>query len=185
MFCQECGAKNDDDAKHCKECGAKFSNTPVTKKEKSSFIKDHKKLVLCIAGIIVVFLIFALISIGNNQTDVDKTLSSGIQKQLENNGYDVSRSVKEGSVRLNAIYVNITGNKTDSDMVDVHLYPYDVLDEVASEFDLSPRDINRINGYGGYSHKIYTYAFVDNGNTVVVGVPSKNSTALDNIVKDY
>ena len=87
MFCQECGTENEDTAKHCKECGAKLSNEPVPKKQKSSFIKEHKKLSLCIGGILVIFVIFALMSMVSNQTDVDSDLSSGIEKALEDNGY--------------------------------------------------------------------------------------------------
>ena len=188
MNCQKCGAENDGDAKHCKECGAKLSeiaSETTSEKEKSSFIKEHKKMVLCIAGILVIFVIFALISLGNNQTDVDTTLSYGIEKVLEDNNYTVSRSVKDGSVRLNSININLTDNKTDEDMVDIHLYSQDMLNSVTSEFDLSPREINGINGYGGYSQKVYTYAFVDNGNTVVILVSSENSAILDAIVKDY
>jgi hypothetical protein len=184
MYCQKCGAENGDKAKHCKECGAKLFNTQVPQEEKNSFIKTHK-LVLCIAGILVIFVIFALMSMGNNQTDVDSHLSYGIEKALENNGYEVSRSVKDGNVQLNALYLNLTDKNTDEDMIAVMIFPLDMLNEVASEYDLSPREINGIEGYGGYSDKVYTYAFVDNGNTVVIMPPSKNSTILEAIVKDY
>lgn len=186
MFCQNCGAENDNDAKHCKECGAKLSNESVPKKEKNSFIKEHKKLVLCICGILVIFVIFALLSIGSNQTNVDKDLSSGIEKVLKDNNYDVSRSVKDGNVQLRGTYLNLTTDgKSESDIVEVVIYPFDMLNAVASEYKLSPRQINGIDGYGGYSQKTYTYEFLDNGNTVVIIASSKNSTVLDTIVNDY
>lgn len=185
MFCQECGAKNDDDAKHCKECGAKLSNVSAPKQEKSSFIKEHKKMVLCIVGILVIFVIIALISIGSNQTDVNPTVSSGIEKVLEDNGYSVSRSVKDGSVRLSGTKINLTDNATDEGIVDVHLYSFNMLKEISSKFNLSPREINGIDGYGGYSEKMYTYAFVDNENTIVIIAPSKDSPILDALVKKY
>lgn len=186
MFCKECGTKNDDDAKHCKQCGSKLSNEQVPKKEKNSFIKEHKKLVLCIGGILIIFVIFALISIVNNQTDVDNDLSSGIEKILEDNNYSVSRSVKDGSVILNALYLNLKDDgNSEEDLVKVYIFPHKMAKGVASEDGLSPREINGIDGYGGYSQKVYTYTFEDNGNTIVIFAPSKDSPVLDIIVKDY
>ena len=191
MFCKECGAEIPDDSKHCSECGAKLVNdAPVVetkKEEKESFFKKNKKKVLvCGIGLIVIFGIVALISIGSNHTDVNKDLSSGIEKALEDNGYKVSRNVKDGNVRLSGTYLNLTTDgKSEGDLVEVMIYPFDMLNAVSSEYDLSPRQINGINGYGGYAQKTYNYAFVDNGNTVVIIAPSKNSTVLDTIVKDY
>ena len=134
MFCKECGAENDNDAKHCKECGSKLSNEEVPKKEKSSFIKEHKKLVLCVGGILAIFVIFALISIGSNQTDVDNDLSSGIEKLLEDNDYSVSRSVKDGSVILDAMYLNLTQGESEGDLVKIYIFPDEIMEEVASEY---------------------------------------------------
>ena len=186
MFCQECGAENDEDAKHCKECGAKLSNVLVPKKEKTSFIKEHKKLTLCIGGILIIFVIFALVSVGNNQTDVDNDLSSGIEKILEDNNYSVSRSVKDGSVILRATYINLkTDGNSEGDLVTVYIFPNKIAKAIASQDSLSPREINSISGYGGYSQKIYTYAFEDNGNTVVISASSKDSSVLKTVVKDY
>ena len=185
MFCRECGAENDDDAKHCKECGAKLSNEPVQEKEKGSFINEHKIAVLCVLGILVIFVIIALFSSGNNNTEVNGDLTEGIEKVLEDNGYDVSSSVKENYVILKAMYINITSNQSEGDIVSVYLYPFDMLDEVTTEYDLSPREINGMNGYGGYSQKVYTYAFVEKGNTIVILASSENHPMLDAIVKDY
>ena len=206
MFCKECGAEIPDDVKFCSESGAKLvDDTPVVQSEsvesksiksepsksesveKESFFKKNKKVLIgCCAGVVVIFLIFAFISIGSNQTDVDMELSSGIEKVLEDNDYKVSRSVKDGNVKLNGLYLNLTTDgKSDSDLVDVVIYPFDMLDEVASKFDLSPRQINGINGYGGYAQKMYTYEYLDNGNTVVIVAPSKDSPILETVVKDY
>lgn len=185
MFCQKCGTENEDDAKHCKECGAKFSNQLVQKNEKSSFIKEHKKLTLCIGGILIIFVIFALISIGGNQTDVDKDLSSGIEKVLEDNDYSVSRSIKDGSVILSAVNVNLTDSNSDSDIVKIYLFSDEISNVVASQDGLSPREINGISGFGGYSQNVYSYTYEDNGNTVVIMAPSENSPILETVVKDY
>ena len=186
MFCQKCGTENDDAAKHCRECGAKLLNEQVPKKEESSFIKEHKKLVLCIGGILIIIVIFALISLGSNQTDVDNRLSSGIEKVLEDNDYSVSRSVKDGSVILDALYLNLENDgNSDSDMIKIYIFPDEILSAVASEDGLAKREINGVSGYGGYSQKVYTYAFEDNGNTVVILAPSKDSPVLNTVVKDY
>ena len=191
MFCKECGAEIPDNSKHCPECGAKLvDDAPVVQskaEEKESFVqKNKKKLLVCGIGLIVIFGIVALISIGSNHTDVNKDLSSGIEKVLEDKDYKVSRSVKDGNVKLSGTYLNLTTDgKSEGDLVEVMIYPFDMLKEVSSEYDLSPRKINGIDGYGGYAHKTYNYAFVDNGNTVVIIAPSENSTVLDTIVKDY
>ena len=112
MFCKECGAEIPDDAKHCPDCGAKLVNdTPVVQEnhaEKESFFKKNKKVLIgCCVGIIVIFVIVALISSGSNRTDVDTDLASGIQNVLEDAGYSVSDSVEDGSVKLNAINVDL------------------------------------------------------------------------------
>lgn len=190
MFCKECGAEIPDDAKHCPECGTKLVNdAPVVQEkhvETESFFKKNKKILLgCCVGIIIIFVIFALISNGSNQTDVDNDLSSGIQNVLEAEGYSVSDSVEDGTVKLNAINVDLENSNSNSDIVEVYIFDTDMLNAVASEYDLSPREINGIDGYGGYSEKVYTYAFEDNGNTVVILAPSKDSAILDTIVKDY
>ena len=185
MLCQKCGLENDDDAKHCKECGAKLSNEQVQEKEKSSFINEHKKLVLGVGGILAIFVIFALISIGIDQTVVNSDLTEGIEKDLQDNGYNVSRSVKEGHVRLSATNLNLADNQSEGDLVDVYLFPMDMLNEVSADYDLSPRKINGMNGYGGYSQKVYNYAYKDNGDTIVIMTSDENSPILDTIVKDY
>lgn len=190
MFCKECGAEIPNDAKHCPDCGAKLVNdTPIVQEErveKESFFKKNKKVLIgCCIGIIVIFVIIALITSGSNQTDVDNDLSSGIQSVLEDAGYSVSDSVEDGSVKLNAINVDLNDKNSNSEIIEVYIFDSGMLDAVASEYGLSPREINGIDGYGGYSEKVYTYAFEDNGNTVVILAPSKDSAILDTIVKDY
>lgn len=185
MFCQKCGTENDDNAKHCKECGAKLSNNIVPKKEKSSFVKEHKKLVLCIAGILIIFVIFALITMGGNQTDVDSDLSSGIEKALEDDDYSVSRSVDDGTVKLSAIKVDLDDRSSNSAITEVYIFSGDILNELVSSDGLSSNPINGIDGYGGYSQKVYEYGFVDNGDTVVILAPSADSDVLNTVVKDY
>lgn len=185
MFCQECGTENDDNAKHCKECGAKLSNNKVQKKEKNSFIREHKKLVLCIAGILIIFVIFALITMGGNHTDVNSDLSSGIEKKLEDNDYSVSRSIDDGNVKLSAVKVDLDENNSNSDLIDVYIFPGDMLNQLISSDGLSSNPINGVDGYGGYTQKIYEYVFVDNGDTVVILAPSADSDILNTIVKDY
>lgn len=75
MFCPECGAEIPDDSKHCKECGANLTEkeskeTPAQKnKEKMKFNK--KWLVGCCIGLIVIFLIFAVIGNTNNSKQSD------------------------------------------------------------------------------------------------------------------
>lgn len=190
MFCKECGAEIPDDAKHCPDCGAKLVNdTPVVQEnhaEKESFFKKNKKVLIgCCVGIIVIFVIVALISSESNRTDVDTDLASGIQNVLEDAGYSVSDSVEDGSVKLNAINVDLDDRDSNSEIIEVYIFDSSMLDAVASEYGLSPREINGIEGYGGYSEKVYTYAFEDNGNTVVILAPNKDSSILDTIVKDY
>jgi len=80
MFCKECGAEIPDDAKHCSECGANLnnnvpSNTPVAV-EKESFFKKNKKLLIgCCIGLIVIFLLVAVLSNGTDNHSEDDNLS--------------------------------------------------------------------------------------------------------------
>lgn len=52
MFCQKCGAKNDDNAKFCQKCGAALNQNSIP--QNSSFFKNNKVLIVAIALIICV-----------------------------------------------------------------------------------------------------------------------------------
>ena len=87
---------------------------------------------------------------------------------------------------MNAINADLKSDtNTDSAIVKVYIFPDESAGYLASEDGLSPREINGIAGYGGYSQKVYTYIFEDNGNTVAIIAPSKDSSVLETVVKDY
>lgn len=74
MFCKECGAEIPDGAKHCSECGAKVDSVPVaqseTPVEKESFFKKNKKVLIgCCIGLVVIFLLVAILSNGSDSNN--------------------------------------------------------------------------------------------------------------------
>ncbi|WP_405297979.1 zinc-ribbon domain-containing protein [Methanobrevibacter sp.] len=87
MFCKECGAEIPDDAKHCRECGAKLvddtpsNSTTVAPVEKESFFKKNKKVLIgCCIGLIVIFLLVAILSNGSNSS-YDKNADKGLSEK--------------------------------------------------------------------------------------------------------
>lgn len=63
MFCKNCGVEIPDDANHCPECGAE-----VIKKE-SFFQKNKKVLIGCCVGLLVIFLLVAIFTSGDNHSN--------------------------------------------------------------------------------------------------------------------
>lgn len=145
MFCHECGAEVDDDAKFCKECGAKLSaNVPAEKSEINDESKDteiktidekfasgnegdnvdepskpietteskskekktsqldsqNKKFAIaCCVGVIVVFLLVAILSSGHHTTDnaTDTNDSSSVDKVNHSSSVDDTEDSKSSS----------------------------------------------------------------------------------------
>lgn len=61
MFCEKCGAKNQEHAKFCEKCGAPIQEAPTTKMEqaKQSPARTHKKQI--IAGSIILLVVLACV----------------------------------------------------------------------------------------------------------------------------
>lgn len=104
MFCPECGAEIQNDSKHCKECGANINETESKEtsaqknKEKSKF--DKKWIIGCCIGLIVIFLLVAIIGNTNNSSQSNMT-----EEQFKGNCSEINFNL------LNKNADNHTGEK--------------------------------------------------------------------------
>lgn len=93
MFCQKCGAKNDDNAKFCQKCGAALNQSSIP--QNSSFFKNNKVLIIAIAVIICVCavvgtLVYMNMNTGPQLSDYD------ISEFVEDDVYTVTLKDENG-----------------------------------------------------------------------------------------
>ena len=107
MFCKECGAEIPDESNHCPKCGASLANeTPVIQTEtvqKESFFKKNKKILIgCCIGLIVIFLLVAILSNGGDHNTVNSYGNDADKNLSESDFKDACKEVSFNKLNKNA-----------------------------------------------------------------------------------